>query len=69
MKLLACAALTAVLGGCTSIEAPTVRPWEGRYETKAAAAEAVEKMDLKKGESVWMLSNATMKRLIKETKE
>ena len=34
--------LTAMFSGCaTKIEAPVVRPWEGRYESEKAAIDAV----------------------------
>jgi len=71
MKALIAAGALA-LGGCvttTEIEAPVVMPWEGRYETEEAAAEAVGRVKLGRGESVWLLSNSTLKRLIKTTKE
>lgn len=70
MKILVAAA-AVVAGGCitTQIEAPVVRPWEGRYESQAAAAKAAETIRLEKGESVWLLSNSTLKRLLKTTKE
>lgn len=62
---------SAGLCGCvaTSIEAPVVRPWEGRYESEKAAVRAAQSIRLEKGESVWMLSNSTLKRLLKTTKE
>lgn len=65
------AVLAACLaGGCaTQIEAPVVKPWEGRYDTEKNAREAVSKIKLERGESVWLLSNKTLKRLIKTTKE
>ena len=65
------AVLAAISAGCVSeqIEAPTVRPWEGRYPSKSAVIEAASEIRLEKGESVWMLSNSTLKRLLKTTKE
>lgn len=71
MKYGVIAIFAAAAAGCVTkqAEVSTVRPWEGRYSSKAAAAEAVSKMELEKGESVWMLSNSTLKRLLKTTNE
>ena len=61
----------ATLCGCVTkqIEAPVVRTWEGRYESRKAAVTAAQTIQLEKGESVWLLSNSTLKRLLKTTKE
>jgi len=63
--------VAAAAGGCATKQAeiPVVRPWEGRYESEKAAADAVRGMRLEKGESAWLLSNSTLKRLLKSTKE
>ena len=64
--------ITAItLCGCITkqIEAPIVRPWEGRYESKKAAVTAAQTIQLERGESVWLLSSSTLKRLLKTTKE
>ena len=62
--------LAAVFSGCaTKIEAPVVRPWEGRYESGKAAVAAAQAIQLEKGESVWLLSSSTLKRLLKTTKD
>lgn len=67
--ILLIAAIT--LCGCITkqIEAPVVRPWEGRYESRKAAVSAAQAIQLEKGESVWLLSNSTLKRLLKTTKD
>ena len=59
------------LCGCITkqMEAPVVRPWEGRYESGKAAVAAAQTIQLEKGESVWLLSSSTLKRLLKTTKE
>ena len=61
----------ATLCGCVTkqIEAPVVRTWEGRYESRKAAVAAAQTIQLEKGESVWLLSSSTLKRLLKTTKE
>lgn len=63
--------ISTILCGCimTRIEAPTVRPWEGRYESGDAAVSAARTIRLESGESVWLLSNSTLKRLLKSTKD
>ena len=60
-----------MLCGCITkqIEVPVVRPWEGRYESREAAVAAAQTIQLEKGESVWLLSSSTLKRLLKTTKE
>lgn len=67
--ILSIAAIT--LCGCITkqIEAPVVRHWEGRYESEKAAVAAAQTIQLEKGESVWLLSSSTLKRLLKTTKE
>ena len=61
----------ATLCGCVTkqIEAPVVRTWEGRYESRKAAVTAAQTIQLENGESVWLLSSSTLKRLLKTTKE
>ena len=61
----------ATLCGCVTkqIEAPVVRTWEGRYESRKAAVAAAQTIQLEKGESIWLLSSSTLKRLLKTTKE
>ena len=61
----------ATLCGCVTkqIEAPVVRTWEGRYESRKAAVAAAQTIQLENDESVWLLSNSTLKRLLKTTKE
>lgn len=70
MLILAVATLLTTAGCVTAqIEAPIVRPWEGHYTSEKAAIQAVQIMRLERGESVWLLSNSTLKRLLKTTKE
>ena len=61
----------ATLCGCVTkqIEAPVVRPWEGRYESGKAAVAAAQTIQREQGESVWLLSSSTLKRLLKTTKD
>jgi hypothetical protein len=52
--------------GCAtgSIEIYAAKSWEGRYSSAESAKAAAEQITLGKGESVWMLSNGTMKRIL-----
>lgn len=66
MKALAVVAAALLIAGCKTPQ-PIVEPtevWEGHYFDKAAAKEAVSKIILKEGQSVWILSNSTLKRLL-----
>lgn len=67
MKLLRIAAAAAMIAasGCMTVTVDPTKAWEGRYGTQAEAAAAVEKMQLLDGESVWILSSTTLKRVLK----
>lgn len=52
--------------GCTTITVDTTHEWEGHYMSKDAVIEAAKDINLKKGESVWMLSNTTLYKLLKK---
>lgn len=43
----------------------TVKPWEGHFFTTEEAKANVESMQLEENESVWILSNRTLKRVLK----
>lgn len=67
MKLYFIALILFITSGCMSnININTIKPWEGRYETKKDIVNAITDMNLEKNESVWILSNSTMKRLLKQ---
>ena len=54
-----------LLYGCATT--PVVEPtkqWEGHYFSKQDAVAAVENIELGKNESIWIVSNSTLKRLL-----
>ena len=55
-------------GGCVSekIELTPTRQWEGHFMKQQDAQNAIWKCRLEKGESIWILSNATLKRVLLE---
>ena len=66
MKVLAAVAAILLIAGCRT-PYPIVEPtqaWEGHYFDKAAAEDAARKITLDEGQSVWILSNSTLKRLL-----
>ena len=61
--------LAAFAAGCTSVEVPVVEPWEGRYSTVEEFRAKTDGLELKPGESVWVLSNGTMYRLLRKVEK
>lgn len=62
--ILICALL---FSGCiTNIEVPTTKSWEGRYDSVEDINKIIKTIELQKNESVWILSNSTLKRLLKQ---
>lgn len=69
-KIAAAVILALALSGCrTAIDVYPAKSWEGRYDDEAKLVEAANAVQLEKGESVWMLSNRTLKRLLTNTQE
>ena len=66
MKKLLTIAL-GLLAGCTVIQpiVQTTRPYEGHFYDKTSVEAAVQSIELQEGESVWILSNGTLKRVLK----
>ena len=62
----ACALLAA---GCVSIAVDPVHQWEGHYYTAEEVKAAVESLSLHKGESVWILSDSTLSRVLKNNRK
>ena len=73
MKTICIAALLAaaasVLTGCNGIAVETTKTWEGHYFSAEECKAAVEDIALDKNESVWILSNRTLKRLLDNTRK
>lgn len=65
MKSLAFASL-CILCGCASakIQLQTTKAWEGHYFTESSFYEATRDIELEKGESIWVLSNQSLKRVL-----
>jgi hypothetical protein len=56
--------------GCvTKVDIPVAEPWEGRYPTVEEFRKKTESIELKNGQSIWVLSNGTMYRLLKKTEK
>lgn len=54
------------LSGCiTDPKIETTEPWEGHYFTVEEAQQGAKSIQLRDGESVWMMSNKTLNRLLK----
>lgn len=62
-----------MLSGCISIsyepKIEVVKPYEGHFMTTNDFYNATKEIQLEKGESIWVLSNRTLKRVIKNVKE
>lgn len=56
------------LCGCvTEVSVETTKRWEGHYFNTNDLINATKDIDLDKGESIWVLNNTTLKRLLKNT--
>lgn len=64
----AVAAFMLVSCGCISrnIEIQPTNAWEGRYSDRETALEALRGCRLERGQSIWILSNHTLKRVLLE---
>lgn len=69
-KSIAFALLASLLAGCISeITVETTKQWEGHYYTAEEAKTAVDSIELDDSESVWVLSNRTLKKLLDNTRK
>ena len=62
--------LAFAISGC--ITKPTVestKPWEGHYYSANELKEKVDTIQLDKDESMWLMSNHTLNRLLKNTRK
>ncbi len=57
--------------GCTSYEpkVEATKQWENHYFTTNDFYNATTNISLEKGESIWVLSNSTLSRLLKNIKD
>jgi hypothetical protein len=72
-KLALVSFIAVVLTGCFSVGHTVViesaKPYEGHYMTVDDFRKGTETIQLQKGESIWVLSNSTLKRLLKNTEK
>lgn len=71
MRLSAIVVLAATLSGCIT-QSPNVestKPWEGHYFTVEEFKEKTSSIELDEGESIWVIDNHTMHRLLKNTRK
>lgn len=66
-KLLAIIGICAC-AGCQTITVDPVQSWEGHFYTTNEVHQAIQKLELKKGQSVWILSDSTLSRVLKNVK-
>lgn len=62
--------MSILVAGCFSQKDPVIestKPWEGHYYNVEDARKQLENAQLDKNESIWMMSNNTLKRLLKST--
>ena len=62
--------LAFAMSGC--ITKPTIestKPWEGHYYSANELKEKVDTIQLDKDESMWLISNHTLNRLLKNTRK
>lgn len=68
IKLPMILATSLILAGCFSQKDPIIestKPWEGHFYTVEDAKAKLDNASLDKNESIWMMSNHTLKRLLK----
>ena len=55
-----------ILAGCiTEPKVETTEPWEGHYYSFDELKSKIEGQQLEEKQSIWLLSNTTLKRLLK----
>ena len=59
-----------ILSGCmTEPKIEATKPWEDHYYTVDELKKIVDSIELSKDESIWLMSNHTLNRLLKNTKK
>lgn len=64
-KIFICVLAVVLLSGCTTTKVETTKPWEGHYMSTNDFYMTTTNIKLDKDESIWVLSNSTLKRLLK----
>lgn len=67
MRYLAFLAVCLIAGCIHTTEIQSTKQWEGHYTDVESFKKATENMQLDKNESVWVLSNKTLNRVLKNT--
>lgn len=57
--------LTFICGCITEPKLEATKPWENHYYTVEELKKNVETIELEKNESIWLMSNHTLNRLLK----
>lgn len=58
-------AISLICGCCSTPKVESTKQWEGHYMTVDDFKKSTNMIDLDKNESIWVLSNSTLKRLLK----
>lgn len=70
MTRLAAACLAITLAGCAhQASIQTTKQWEGHYKDVKTFKAQTQDMQLEKGESVWVLSDRTLSRVLKNVEK
>lgn len=73
MKKLITILAFGLVSGCINtkpdITVQTVKTWEGHYVSVQQMLDNTKNMELEKGESIWVLSNNTLYRLLSNVKK
>lgn len=68
MKYILGVILMIMLTGCVStVTINTIKPWEGHYFSTNDFYNATKNIDLSENETIWVLSNTTLKQVLKQT--
>lgn len=65
MKTLLIISLTLLSGCLTTISVDPIKSWEGNYKSTNDFYNATADISLSEGESIWVLSNKTLNRVLK----
>lgn len=66
-KTIAFLSILTLCGCVTEVNVETTKQWEGHYFSTNDFVNATKNINLDKGESIWVLNNTTLKRLLKNT--
>lgn len=61
--------IVAFTGCITEPKVESTKQWEGHYFTTQEFVEKTSNIELEKDESIWVLSNYTLNRLLKNTRK